>query len=306
MKEKTSKNLREKIRMNENIKKEVKKTYQDIKEMKVQGATDVALEAIKSLKHIESEEELNESIQLLKKSRPTEPMMQNGLKYIKSSYKEGRDIKKSVEEFKQMIDNSVKKIVETGSRYISPETNIMTHCHSSLVEKIIIKANEEEKINKVIVTETRPRYQGRITAKELAKEGINVELGVDSARIELMKEVDLAIVGADLITSDGYLFNKIGTHELALSAHNMKGTNFLVAAQLLKIDPMTLSGKRAEVEERSTKEVWENPPKGVKIRNPAFDATPPRYINSMITEEGIIHPFNTIDNAEKKYPWIFE
>ncbi|MFW5902602.1 MAG: ribose 1,5-bisphosphate isomerase, partial [archaeon] len=219
--------------MNKNIEKEIKKTCQDIKELKIQGATNVALEAVKSLKVIENEEELEESIQLLEKSRPTEPMMRNGLKYVKSKYKEGKDIKKSVEEFEQIIQNSVEKIIEIGSEYIPSDTSIMTHCHSSLVERIIKEANREGKIKKVVLTETRPRYQGRITAKKLAKENISVELGVDSARIELLKEVDLAIVGADLITSDGYLFNKIGTHELALSTHNMEGKNFLVAAQLL-------------------------------------------------------------------------
>ncbi len=285
---------------------QVKKTYEEIKKLNIQGATDVALEAARSLKKIEEKQKLKKSIELLKRSRPTEPMMRNGLRYIKSKHGEGKETERAVKEFEEMVQDSVKEITKKGAKYLPEETSIMTHCHSSLVEKIITKADEKGKIEKVIAPETRPKYQGRTTAKKLAEKGVDVTVCVDSAKIEMLEEADLAMVGADVITSDSYLFNKIGTHELALSANVMKGKSFLVATQLLKIAPETLEGKREEVEERNPEEVWKNPPDGVKIRNPAFDATPPKYINSMVTEHGIIHPFNAIDNARRKYPWIFE
>lgn len=292
-------------KLKQEVRKEVKETYEQIKKMEIQGATDVALEAVKSLKKVKEEEELEKATNLLKQSRPTEPMMRNGLKYIKSRYREGEKIKKAVKEFQEIVNNAVEEIKEKGATYLPENAKVITHCHSSLVEKILIEARGRGKLEKVIVTETRPRYQGRITAEELSDKGIPVTVCVDSARIELIDEADISLVGADVITSDSYLLNKIGTHELALTSHNIKGKNFLVATQLLKIAPMTLKGKRQEIEERDPKEVWDHPPKGVTVRNPAFDATPPRYINSMITEHGVIHPFNAIDNARKRYPWIF-
>jgi len=299
MREKDPEELKQEVR------KEVKETYEQIKKMEIQGATDVALEAIKSLEKIKEKEELEKATELLNQSRPTEPMMRNGLKYIKSKHQEGEKIKKAVNQFQEIVNNAVEEIVEKGATYMPENVSVMTHCHSSLVEKILKEARGRGKLEKVIVTETRPRYQGRITAEELSEKGISVTVCVDSARIELIDEADISLVGADVITSDSYLLNKIGTHEMALISHNIKGKNFLVATKLLKIAPMTLEGKRQEIEERDPDEVWDHPPQKVTVRNPAFDATPPRFINSMITEHGIIHPFNAIDNARKKYPWIF-
>lgn len=287
------------------MRKEVRETFEKIKSLKVQGATDVALAALDSIKEIDEEEELNESIERLKESRPTEPLMRNGLRYVKNQFQEGRDIGRSVKEFKEMIENSIERITETGAEFMPEDATVMTHCHSGLVENIIKRAYQDGKVDRVIVTETRPKYQGRITAKRMAEEDIPVTIVVDSARREFIQEADLAIVGADVITSDGQLFNKIGTHEFALSADEI-GKEFIVASELLKMDPMTLKGKREEIEERSKEEVWKNPPEGVEIRNFAFDATPPEYIDYVVTEEGIINSFDVIDNVRRKYPWVMK
>lgn len=287
------------------MKPKIKKTYKEIKDLKIQGATNVALAAIDAVKEAEDKKELKESIEYLKTSRPTEPLMRNGLKYVEKKFKEGEDVEKAGEEFKKIVEGAVDEIIEMGAEFLPHDTTVMTHCHSSLVEGIVKRAHELGKIERITVTETRPLYQGRITAKNLSEAGLPVTIVVDSATREILRESDLALVGADVITSDGHLYNKIGTSELALSAEE-SSKEFMVASQLLKLDPVTLKGKREEVEERPKEEVWENPPEKVEVRNPAFDATPPKYINYMITEEGIINPSDVIDNARRIYPWIFE
>lgn len=283
---------------------EIRKTFKDIKSMKVQGATDVALEAVKALKHVENEEDLDEAIRYLKGSRPTEPMMRNGLKYVRENYQEGK-VEQIVEEFEDMVDESIEKITRNGAEFIPEEAVVITHCHSGLVENILTEAYSQGKLEKVIVTETRPRYQGRTTAKNLADKDIPITVVVDSARRQMVDKADLALVGADVITSDGHLINKIGTYELSLSIEETD-KEFLVASELLKIDPMTLKGKREKIEERAPEEVWENPPEGVDVTNLAFDSSPPDQIDYVVTEEGIINPFNVINNVRRKYPWVME
>lgn len=288
------------------MRKEVKKTHDKIKKLKIQGATDVAVAAVDSLKKVSKQGELEKAVEYLSKSRPTEPMMRNGLKFVEDCFHRGKSTEKAAKEFKEMVDSAVKEIVNVGMSFIIEDTTVMTHCHSSLVEKILLKAHQKGKLKKVIVTETRPLYQGRKTAKNLAKEGIPVEICVDSARLSLLKEADIGMVGADVITSDGHVFNKVGTKSFALATEHMVTRDFIVAAELLKIDPLTLKGKREEIEQRPKKEVWKKPPKGVKVCNPAFDAVPPEYIDYVVTEEGVLNPFNVMDNARRNYPWIFQ
>lgn len=283
---------------------EIKRTFKDIKSLEIQGATDVALEAVKALKHVGNEEELNKAIQYLKESRPTEPMMRNGLKYIQENYQEGK-IREVVEEFEDLVDESIKKITGNGAEFLPEDVTVITHCHSGLVENILTEAYSQGKLEEVIVTETRPKYQGRKTAKNLADKDIPVTIVVDSARREMVEKADVALVGADVITSDGHIINKIGTYELSLAVEETD-KEFIVASELLKTDPMTLKGKREEIEERPPKEVWKNPPEEVNVLNLAFDSTPPDHVDYVATEEGIINPFNVINNVRRKYPWVME
>ena len=106
---------------------------------------------------------------------------------------------------------------------------------------------------------------------------------------KFLKKADMVIVGADAVTAMGDLINKVGTSALARLAR-MNDVSFYSAAELYKYDPLTIYGAREAIEERDQKEVWERPPKGVKVSNPAFDATAARYINGYITEMGVVAP----------------
>ncbi len=285
--------------------KKIRKAYKRIKSLEVQGATDVAIFAVDSLRNLKDKKELEEATKYLEESRPNEPLMRNGFKFIKERVAKGKQIDDAVKEYKGIVRDSVAKITDAGMSFMFDGVTIFTHCRSSLVENIILKAHEKGKIKRVIVTETRPLYQGRKTARRLSKEGVPVTLCVDSARISLLKSADLAIVGADVITSKGEIFNKVGTKSFALATEYEAPMDFLVASQLLKFDPRTLKGNE-KIEERKESEVWKKPPKGVEIRNPAFDIVPPEQIDYMVTEEGVINPFNVVDTAKRVYPWIFE
>jgi methylthioribose-1-phosphate isomerase len=105
-------------------------------------------------------------------------------------------------------------------------------------------------------------------------------------------EVDLVIVGADRIAANGDVANKIGTYTLAVLAKR-HAVPFYVAAPLSTFDPSIADGSQIPIEERGGEEVtgygsarWA--PRGVKVRNPAFDVTPAELVTGIITERGVI------------------
>ena len=294
-----------------------------IKRLEIQGATNIAISAIKALaqelRDFEGSKEdvdhvLIEATRMLVESRATEPMMRNGLKYIKtqltSEAPSSRDSFKEVttqieERILEMYMGGRQRIMEIGAERIKDGDNIFTHCHSSAVTRALMLAHEMGKEFKVINTETRPKYQGRITSREMVEAGIDTTMIVDSAARHYMKEVDFVIVGCDALTSEGNIINKIGTSQVALAAYEAR-IPFYVLGTLLKFEPITIRGHYETIEERNTDEIWADPPEGLKIRNPAFDVTRRDYVSGLITEEGIISPHSILEAIHRHYPWILD
>jgi methylthioribose-1-phosphate isomerase len=150
-------------------------------------------------------------------------------------------------------------------------------------------------IENVLVDETRPLLQGaRLTAWEMAEAGIPHRLTIDSAAAWAMAtgRVDCVIVGADRITADGSVANKIGTYMLALAAHH-HGIPFIVVAPESTRDPATPTGREIVVEERAAAEITHvgavaTAPAGTAVFNPAFDVTPPELVTAVVTENGVV------------------
>ncbi len=298
----------------------VKRIIKDIKSLKIQGARNVAKSVIKAL-IIQIENSKTRSLNSLYSellvvsdslaaARPTEPMVRNAIKDITDftfmqirSGKSVKQIKKEVvihnKEYLSQMKKNAEKLWDYGAKLIQNGNVIMTHCHSSTATGILRRANEMGKKFKVIACETRPKLQGRLTAKELVKAGIDTTLVVDGAMNVFMRKVDLCLVGADAITSTGNMINKIGTSTLAHIAR-FHDVPLYCAAELYKYNPLSLYGNREKIEERSTKEIWERPPKKLKIKNLAFDTTESRYISAYITEEGIIPPESFLSVVSKK------
>ncbi len=290
----------------------VDQAVEDIQQMRVRGAAAIARYAADVLRRViveggdASTEDLllrlEASASKLLSSRPTAVSLPNSIRFVMHKAKQLKD--NSPVNFKHGIDESVNtfiegtlKMVDTiakfGARRIVNGDNLLTHCNSSAVVAILKRAYREGKSFKVYITETRPRLQGRITAKQLGEEGIETYMIVDSAARYFINEVDRVIVGADAIAANGAVINKIGTSMLASVAHEAR-TQFLVAAETLKFSPETMLGELVWIEERNPNEVISTKELGqiplCEIRNPSFDVTPPEYIDALITEEGIISP----------------
>ena len=141
--------------------------------------------------------------------------------------------------------------------------------------------------------------------REMIEAGIDATMIVDSAARNFINKSDLVLVGADAITSEGNVINKIGTSQVALAAQEAR-TPFYVATELLKFDPQTIHGDYEAIEERPTDEIWPEAPEDLKIRNPAFEVVRRDYIHGIICEEGLISPQSILEAVRRRYPWILE
>lgn len=280
-----------------------------IRDMQIRGAVKIATSAVSELKRIadESSEEgfkstsdlvkaLFENAAELRSARPTAVSLPNAVDYAVNFIKENSNL--NLDEFRVNFSNfcynfikeqneAVERIGVKGCELISEGDVILTHCNSQSALSIIKKSHEKFPGISVISTETRPRNQGYITARQLSSTGVKTTFIVDSAVLRAMRKfrVKKVIVGADAVYERGIL-NKIGTCQVALCAKSMN-IPFIVASQYLKFTKRSL--EEIEVENRSpeevTKESWIYE-QGINVFNPAFDVTPKEYIDLIVTEEG--------------------
>lgn len=181
--------------------------------------------------------------------------------------------------------------------------SVMTHCNAGSLATGgygtalgAIRAGWEKKlIDCVYADETRPWLQGaRLTAWELAKEGIPVCLNADGAAAWLLanKNIKWIIVGADRVTANGDVANKIGTYSLAVLA-KYHGVKMMVVAPSSTVDMALETGAEIDIEMRTTEELTQIAglqiaPDGIDAINPVFDVTPAELIDVIVTEKGVI------------------
>ena len=256
-------------------KKRFSQIARDIRNIKIQGATNVAKAALRAY-YLNPTKKTKAKLLSL---RPTEPMMENVLDLAESGIPKEK-ILRHFDEAQEKINFLVLKLIKNNSV-------IFTHCHSTNVSKALIYAKKKGKKFEVYATETRPLFQGRKTAKELRKAKIKVTLFVDSSiGVALSKEqgtkkVSLVFLGADALLKKGAI-NKIGSEVIARLSKQEKIPFYIVA------DSWKFTKKKVPLEQRSLNEVWDNAPKDIKIKNPAFEFIPKKYITGIITEHGIM------------------
>jgi methylthioribose-1-phosphate isomerase len=195
-----------------------------------------------------------------------------------------------------------KAIGDLGASLMNRPANVLTHCNTGSLATagygtalgIVRSMHERGHIKRVWVDETRPYLQGaRLTAFELGQDQIPYTLITDNMAATLMRQgqVDMVVVGADRIATNGDTANKIGTYGLAvLCAHHK--IPLIVAAPRATIDFSIASGAAIPVEERPDKELKEIhgiavAPRDAHVWNPSFDVTPAELIHAIITEDGI-------------------
>ena len=284
----------------------------------IAGAHGMALAALEIAKKTQNQQEflslLKERAEFLKSSRPTAV---NLMWAVDKQYDYIKDCGKNVNEMVQMlIDHGIqlenedieinKKIGDYGAELVPKKgSTILTHCNAGALATVgygtalgvVRSAFAKDNTIQVFADETRPRQQGaRITTFELAMDGIPVTLITDGMSGYFMNKgmIDMVVVGADRIASNGDTANKIGTYNLAIVA-NYHNVPFYIAAPLSTIDTSISTGKEIPIEERSHEEVTHINGKsvcadGVNVINPGFDVTPASLIKGIITEKGVLYP----------------
>lgn len=298
--------------------------WEAIKKLKVRGAPAIGIAAafgvyVEIVRQSPGSREsflrcVNDTCKLLSSSRPTAVNLFWALQKVRDfaeSSKADDPIILKDELFKfcnSMLEEDeliCDKLGENGAALVKDGSRILTHCNAGCLATAgigtalaaIYKASEHGKKVKVFADETRPLLQGsRLTAFELMENGIDVTLICDNMAASLMKsgDIDMVIVGADRVASNGDVCNKIGTYSIACLA-KVHGIPFYVSCPISTIDMATKNGDEIIIEQRHSDEVTsissiKTAPVGVNVYNPAFDVTPASLITAIITEDGIIYP----------------
>ncbi len=192
-----------------------------------------------------------------------------------------------------------------GATLLRPGMTVLTHCNAGALATAgigtalapIYTMHARGDGIRVFANETRPLLQGaRLTAWELERAGVPVTLLTDGMAASVMRSgaIDAVLVGADRITANGDVANKIGTYAVAVLARH-HGIPFYVLAPTSTLDPQTPNGGSIHIEMRDADEVRSlagvaTAPRGVTVHNPAFDVTPASLVTAIITDQGVFHP----------------
>ena len=249
-------------------------------------------------------EDLGRAHERLGSTRPTAHDLFYAIDRLRDAILRGQEPVSTAREYARDIIHRCTRIGENGAHLIPEEGTVLTHCNAGALATVdygtalapMRTAHRRGTDFSVLVDETRPRMQGRLTAWELSQEGIRHRIIPDNAAGYFMGrgEVDLVITGADRIACNGDAANKIGTYEKAVLARET-GVPFYIAAPVSTFDPALPSGDGIEIEFRDEAEVLEHRGlpmfgPGERALNPAFDVTPARYVTGFITERGIFGP----------------
>jgi methylthioribose-1-phosphate isomerase len=283
----------------------------------VAGAFGMALEALTHRSDPETpfNSALYHAAELLIGSRPTAVNLAWGVNQMlviteDCSLNQSEKVAKIVDNAKILAEEDIAanlRMAEFGASLIDDGDTIITHCNTGALAAVdwgtalgaIRFAHEHGKKIKLLVDETRPRFQGaRLTAWECQQYGIPFEVMTDNMSGYFLRrgEVQKVFYGADRVTANGDVINKVGTYMLSLAAHANHVPVYPVFP-LSTLDMSISSGDQVPIEERSIDEIIdvraggeEVYPHGVTVRNPAFDVTPHHLITALVTDRGICHP----------------
>lgn len=277
----------------------------------VAGAMGVVVAMDQAAREGWDETRLRSEIDRIRHARPTAVNLAWGVDQVRSRIADGRDAVLEAARALAAEDEAANRELSRLAadwlleRIDRPTLRVLTHCNAGLLATsgwgtalgVVRELHARGRVEFVYADETRPLLQGaRLTAWELAADGIPHAVQVDSAASSTIMRglVDCAIVGADRITANGDVANKVGTLGVALACQ-AAGVPLLVAAPWSTVDLAMADGASIEIEERPGDEVTvfggvRTAPVGSPGFNPAFDVTPARFVAAVATERGVVEP----------------
>jgi ribose 1,5-bisphosphate isomerase len=288
---------------------EVQKRILNIEADQTHGAAFLAIEAVRTLVRATETDESNDIethlahlktiAERLMDIRPSMASLHNVVgELLSETVKRGEkasstvEIKEFVKREADLLIEASKKarrtIAERAAKMIPENGRVITHSYSETVLETLKRAHGEGRHFEVFVPESRPLFEGRRSAEELADQGVPVTVVTDAAAGYFAANASIALLGADSIFADGSVVNKVGTFPIVLSAA-YQGVPVYVLAEINKIHLRSYFSK-VRIEEKDPKEVWADAPSKINIRNLYFDLTPKFFLTGVITEVQKLRP----------------
>jgi len=282
----------------------IDETADEIADMQTHSSSVVAVKAARALQELADREfpaveeylrALERNSNALRRANPSHASLHNTQSQVVKRVTDGNP--DSVAEAQHLTEEAVAEVIEAveagkrraaehGAELLADDDILLVHDYSTTVLSAVTRAVEEGASFTVYVTEARPRYLGRKMARRLADlEAVDTRLLVDSASGHYLPDCDRVVVGMDCIV-DGTLYNRVGTYPLAATAADAGVPVAVIGSAAKLVD----EGFAFQNEFRAASEVMREPADGFTIENPAYDATPTRLVDTVVTDEGRVDP----------------
>ncbi|MFC4543594.1 translation initiation factor eIF-2B [Halosolutus amylolyticus] len=278
----------------------IDETVEEIQDMQTHSSSVVAVNAARALEELvdrefatveEFERALERNGTVLRRANPSHASLQNAVRAVveevtvaeADSVEEAKRLTtETIDEVVETVESAKRRAAENAVTHLEDGATLLTHDYSSTVLEALERAVDAGKSFDVYITEARPRYIGRKTARSLADlEGVEPTLITDSANGLYLAKCDRVVVGMDCIVDDT-LYNRVGTFPIAATAAQLDVPVTVLGAA----SKLVTEGFVFENEFRPGSEVMPEPAEGFAVENPAYDATPVSLLESVITDEG--------------------
>jgi len=258
---------------------------------RISGSSDLAIRALEAFEAFctatRSPDELRDLAGRLEAAQPSMAAVRNVAHLCAQLVIDGNEPAIALREVRRELEGAQEKIARNAIKVFPTRVSVVTLSRSAAVVATCKWLHGRGRLAAVTVLESRPGFEGRRTAEELAAAGIPTTIVADALGPVLLRECDAVIAGADSVLRDGALVNKIGTYGLALAA-KAAGKPFHATCEVLKIDAAHTSKTVPPAARRPPEEL--EPPPNVAAVNVYFDVTPPELVTSYITDKGVYEP----------------
>lgn len=299
---------------------------EEIRNMNVKGGSPFGRSAAWAFKLAIEQEDLNDFNTLktrledvakqMIELKPTMATIHNSCDIVLSLLDKDKDLNELKKQIVKVCENiieqsfvAVEKVADYGSNLIKEGDTVLMHSYSSTLMGIFKEARNKGVNFKLICTESRPLRESRNAVNVLTEIGVDVTFISDASVYEFMKTADLIIMGADTLSTDGSVANKMGSAQIACLARSCKVPVYF-ASELYKLDLRTQYGYNIQLERRTPFELVCNEDfkdfEKVRVINQFFDVTPANDIKGIITEFGVLHPAQMVSYWNKLIKNIME
>ena len=274
---------------------------EEIADMQTHSSSVVAVKAARALRKLAEREfptvesflqTLERNSDVLRRANPSHASLHNTQREVVAAVEKADPDsveaaqKRTLEAVERVVDRveaGKQRAAEAAASLLADDETVLTHDYSTTVLSALERAVETGASFTVYVTEARPRHLGRKMARRLAEiDAVEVHLAVDSASGHYLPECDRVVVGMDCIVEDS-LYNRVGTYPIVAAAADVGVPVTVVGSAAKLVD----SGFAFENEHRAASEVMLEPADGFEVDNPAYDETPTRLLDSVVTGQGV-------------------